>query len=162
MLTILAKCSHSWLLCLCGNREDPVSLQNKLVSSSFKWVPKYILFLAKLKGEGRPFWNEEGVTLTIIKVFIILFLLEVIRDNLAIFKINQYGFFQLIVQLLPKLKGERKAFFERCKKGGHILWDYSQEYFCHKRWKDLSFCVICNDPTLPMINLWIGSRTYQK
>ena len=35
------------------------SFQNKLVSSSFKWVPKYILFLAKLKWEGRPFWNGE-------------------------------------------------------------------------------------------------------
>ena len=103
MLTILAKCSHSCLLCLCGNREYPVNFQNKLVSSSFTWVPKYILFLAKLKGQGRPFWNGEkhsltlqtisymgeGAMLTIIKVFIILFLLEWIGNILEIFKINQ-------------------------------------------------------------------------
>ena len=57
MLTILAKCSHACLLRLCGNREFPVSFQNKLVSSSLKWVPKKILFLAKLKGEERPFWT---------------------------------------------------------------------------------------------------------
>ena len=37
MLTILAKCSHSCLLILC----------------------EYILFIAKLKGEVRPFWNGE-------------------------------------------------------------------------------------------------------
>ena len=54
MLTILAKCSHS---CLCGNREYHVSFQNKLVSSSFRSVPKYILFMVELKVEGRPLWN---------------------------------------------------------------------------------------------------------
>ena len=39
--------------------EYECQLQNKLVSSSFKWVVKYILFLDKLKGEGRLFWNGE-------------------------------------------------------------------------------------------------------
>ena len=34
--------------------------QNKLVSSFFKRVRKYILFLAKLKGEGRLFWNGKA------------------------------------------------------------------------------------------------------
>ena len=50
MLTILC------IRFLCGNREYPASFQNKSVSSSFKCVLKYILFLAKLKGEGGPFW----------------------------------------------------------------------------------------------------------
>ena len=36
------------------------SFQNKLVCSSFKRVPKYILFLAKLKGEGRAFWHGKA------------------------------------------------------------------------------------------------------
>ena len=58
MLAILAKCSHYWLLCLCWNREYALSFQNKLVSSSFKSLPNYIMFLAKLKGEGRPFGME--------------------------------------------------------------------------------------------------------
>ena len=40
---LIAKCSHSSLLCLCGNREYPGSFQNKLVSSYFKWVLKSIL-----------------------------------------------------------------------------------------------------------------------
>ena len=43
------------LLCWCANREHPGSFQNKLVSSSLKWVLKYILFLDKLKGEGSLF-----------------------------------------------------------------------------------------------------------
>ena len=61
---------------------------------------KYILFLAKLKGKGRPFWKGKaynypmiyllhvGVMLTIIKVFIILFPLVRIGSILAISKIN--------------------------------------------------------------------------
>ena len=41
------------------------NFQNKLVSSSFNWVSSYILFLAKLKGRGRPFLEgaRTGVTL---------------------------------------------------------------------------------------------------
>ena len=30
------------------------------MSSSFKWVPNYILFLAKLDREGRPFWRGQA------------------------------------------------------------------------------------------------------
>ena len=48
------------LLCQCGNREHPSSFQNKSVSSSFNWVPKYILFLVKLKQEGKPFWSGQA------------------------------------------------------------------------------------------------------
>ena len=42
------------------NREYLGSFQNKLVSSSFKWLPKYILFLAKQRREGRPFCNGKA------------------------------------------------------------------------------------------------------
>ena len=38
-----------------GNREQPSNLQNKSVSCPFNWVSRYILFLPKLKGRGRPF-----------------------------------------------------------------------------------------------------------
>ena len=51
MLTILMFYSA------CGNREYSGSFQNKSVSSSFKWVSKYILSLAKLKGRRRPFFG---------------------------------------------------------------------------------------------------------
>ena len=37
------------------NRKHPSNFQNKLMSLAFNWVSKYILFLAKLKGRGRPF-----------------------------------------------------------------------------------------------------------
>ena len=46
------------------NREYLGSFQNKLVSSFSKWVPKYILFLAKLKGEVRPFGMENSLDLS--------------------------------------------------------------------------------------------------
>ena len=39
----------------CGNKEHPSNFQNKSLSSPFSWVSRYILFLAKLKGKGRPF-----------------------------------------------------------------------------------------------------------
>ena len=40
------------------NREHFGSFRNKSGESSFKWVPRYILFLAKLKGKGRIFFLE--------------------------------------------------------------------------------------------------------
>ena len=47
------------------NREHPGNFQNKSVSSAFNWVSRYILFLAKLKGRGRPFLEgaRRGITL---------------------------------------------------------------------------------------------------
>ena len=66
---------------------------------------KYILLLAKLKGEGRPFWSGQayvyplnyllyvGLILTIIKLFLILFPIPIltvgIENTLTIFKTNQ-------------------------------------------------------------------------
>ena len=41
-----------------GNREHPRNSQNKSVSSPFIWVSRYIFFLAKLKGRGRPFFKS--------------------------------------------------------------------------------------------------------
>ena len=37
------------------NREHPGNFQNKLVSSAFNGVCRYILCLGKLKGRGTPF-----------------------------------------------------------------------------------------------------------
>ena len=42
-----------------GNREHPGNFQNKSVSFPFNWVSRYILFLAKLKGKGKPFLEGE-------------------------------------------------------------------------------------------------------
>ena len=55
ILTINKVLTFLCLLCLCANGKYSISFQNKLVSSHFKWVPKYILFLVKMNGEGRPF-----------------------------------------------------------------------------------------------------------
>ena len=47
------------------NREYLGNFQNKSVSSAFNWVSRYILFLVKLKGRGRPFLKgaRRGTTL---------------------------------------------------------------------------------------------------
>ena len=61
-----------------------------------------------------------GVMLTIIKVFIILFLLVRIRNILAIFKGNSKLSFQMSVQvysLLGQTEGEWKAFLEGARSG---------------------------------------------
>ena len=57
MLTINKAFTFLCLLSLIGNREYTCSFQNKLVRSPFKWVPKYTLFLAKLKGKETNFWS---------------------------------------------------------------------------------------------------------
>ena len=59
MLTISKVFSIFRSLCLCRNEEYPVNFQNKSVKSSFKRVPKYIWFQAKLKEKARPFWSGK-------------------------------------------------------------------------------------------------------
>ena len=46
----------------CENREHSGNFQNKSVNSAFNSVSRYTLFLAKLKGRGRPFFKgmQEG------------------------------------------------------------------------------------------------------
>ena len=84
------------------------------------------------------------VMLTIIKVFIILFLFCLKERGTPwqfskqISKLS----FQLSLQvysLLGQTEEERKAFFGGCKKGGHIVRLPSRALECHKRWKVSSF-----------------------
>ena len=58
MLT-LAKCSPSLVYSACVEIGDTL-VAFKTVNVSFKLVPTYILFLAELKGEGRPFWSGQA------------------------------------------------------------------------------------------------------
>ena len=105
-------------------------------------MSKYILFLAKLKGEGRPFWSGQAwiyllnyllhVGVTIIKVFIILLLLVGIGNTLAISKTNQQVLLSISFQMryilfLAKLKGRGKPFLEGARQEV-TLWDYLQEH----------------------------------
>ena len=148
--------------------------------------PKYNLFLAKLKREGRPLWNGKpqtypinyllpvGVMLTIMKVSIILFLLVGIRN------IKDMISFQLrvrIYSLLGQTEGEMKA--EGCKRGA-TLGDCPQEHLLVIRDEKVSpfvkfeiilplLCFLLDLPAnkhcktcSSMINLWVDSRTYQK
>ena len=73
----------------------PWQLSKQTGKLFFQTSAKYILFLTKLKGDGRLFWNGKaytfpmnhllhvGVMLTFIKVFIILFLLVRIGNTLS-------------------------------------------------------------------------------
>ena len=91
------------------------------------------------------------VILTIIKVFIIRFLLCLweygtpCQFSKQISKIA----FHLSVQiyyLLTQAKEEKKAFF-----GGCIVIFPPRALCCHKRWKSLSFCEIWNRPTSSLL-----------
>ena len=107
--------------------------------SSLKWVPKYILFLAKLKVEGRPFLKLASIDLfsklpltyrgyvnDYESVHHPLSTLPVgIGNTKTVVKKISNLLFQIYILFLTKLKGERKAFFEGCKKGT-TLWDYPQ------------------------------------
>ena len=138
MLTISKVFTIFCLLCLCRNREYPDSLQNKSVNSSFKWVSKYILCLARLRVEGRAFWSGQSyiyplnyllpvrVMLTILKVFIILFLLCLWEYGTPWKFSRQISAlsFELTVQvyyLLGQNEEEEENLFWRVQEGRHIV-----------------------------------------
>ena len=134
------------------NREYLGSFQNKLVSSSFKWMPKYILFLAKLKGEGKLFGMEKhklslwtyilyGGNVNYYKNVHHPILTRKNREH-PVSKLISKLCFQLSFQvysLLGQTLGEREAFFDGCKKRSHIVRLPRRALGCHKRWKSISF-----------------------
>ena len=132
------------LLCLCGNREYPGSFLKKAVSSYFKRVPSKVREEAFLKWTRVDLSSNllhMGIMLTIIKVFIILFLLCLWEQGTPrqfskqIINISFQLSFQ-ISSLLAQTEGERKVFFGGCKKEDHIVRLYPRALGC------LSFCEI--------------------
>ena len=123
-----------------------------------------------------------AVILTIIKVFIILFLLcqwekgASMNFSKQISKLSlQLSFW--IYFLLGQTEGEKKALLGRVREEGPHSELSPRALGCHNRWKSLSFCEIWNNPTPPlflldplinkqyrtwisMINLRIYSRTF--
>ena len=95
-----------------------------------------------------------GVMLTITIVFIILFLLYLWvqgtpwQFSKQISKLSFQLSFQ-IFSLLTQTEGERKAFLERVKKGGHIVRLSPRALDWYIRWKSL-LCEIWNNPTPPL------------
>ena len=128
MLT-LAKCSPYSFYSACENRECYGSFQKQISKLFFQMSAKYILFLAKLKGEGKPFLEGTSidlssklslihmrVMLTIIRVFINPFLLCLWekRTPWQLSKQISKLFFQMSVQVYSPLnqsEGESKTFF---------------------------------------------------
>ena len=96
-----------------------------------------------------------GVTLTIIKVFIILFLLcqwEQGRSWQFSKEVSKLSF-QLSLQiyyLLSQTEGKERSFLKGYKKGDHIVRLYQRALGCCKIWKSLSFCEIGNTTTSPL------------
>ena len=128
------KCSHSCLLCLCGNVEYPGSFQIKLISSSLKWVPNYILFLPKLKGEVGLFGTERhrliiginnllhvGLMLTYYKSVHDIVPTRGNREHAGNFRSKSVGYpflwvFRYII-FLAKLKGKGRPILESVRRG---------------------------------------------
>ena len=116
---------------------------------------------AQVKWERRPFWSGQaqiyllnyllhmGVMLTIIKVFIILFVLclwEQGTPKQCSKQIRKLSF-KLSVQiysLLSKLTGKERSFLEGKRRLS------PRALGCRKRWKSISFCGIWNNPTPPL------------
>ena len=119
------------LLCLCGNREYPDSFQNKSVSSSFKWVPNYILFLVKLKGEGRPFWSGQA------QIYPQNYLLHV-GGNVNYYKSVHHPILTLPVEIgntLAIFKQIDKLYFQLCDHAFHE----SSAWYCFTKFLNQFF-----------------------
>ena len=168
------------------NRKHPGSFQKKLLSSSFKWVPEYILLLVKLNGEGRTFWDEKH------------------RRILSYTGEGNRNYYKSVHHLTPTRKNrdhpgnlqnksvssllsvkcsgifssypdwrEEEGFFRRVQKGGHIVRLMPKAlgcHDCHDHEMILPLLYFLLDPFTnkycrtwsSMINLWIDSRTCQK
>ena len=116
MITIskVAKCSPSSVYSACLG----IVVFSKPVSSSFKWVAKYILCRSKLEGELN--WIE-------LERFIILFLPCLWEYGTLCQFLKQISklCLQLTVQvysLLAQTEEERKAFFEVAKRRWGAMW----------------------------------------
>ena len=127
-----------FLLCLCKNREYTSKFQDETGISKL-----FFQMSAQVKWERRPFWSDKkhrfilwtisylhtGVMLTIIKVFIILFLLCLWEQGASwqfSNKISKLSF-QLSFQIYSFLawtEGERKAFFWKGAKRETTVQDY--------------------------------------
>ena len=96
------------------------------------------------------------VILTIIKVFIILFLLVRIGNILSQNKsvTSAFNWVSRCILFLAKLKGRGRPFLKGARSGSHIVKLPPRALGCHKRWKSLSFCKIWNNPTLPFFFIW--------
>ena len=124
------------------------------------------------------------IMLTIIKVFINLFLLCLWKKRTPKKFSKQISglSFQLSFQvcsLFGQNEGEWKAFFRDCKKGAHVVKLTPRALGCHERWKVSPFvkfeiilpllCFLLDHLTnkhcralSSMINLWKDSRTCRK
>ena len=143
MLTINKVFGILCLLCLCWNREYPGSVQNKSLSSSFKWLPKYSV-PGQAKGKAFLEWASTdlsfkyflhvGVMLTIIKV-LLSYSYSAYGNTQAIFKTNQQALHSVecpgMFSSWPKWKW-KESLFGGCKKGGHIV---RLPICCQKGWK---------------------------
>ena len=135
------------LLYLCSNREYPGSEISQLF---FQMRAQVYCVPGQAEGRKKPFleWTTSiyglnsllhvGVTLTIIKGFIILLLLYLWEQGTPrkFSKPISNLVLQLNVQvysLLGQNEGDRKAFFEGYKKMGHIVRLPSRALGCHKR-----------------------------
>ena len=92
------------------------------------------------------------IMLTIIKVFIILFLLVRIGNILSQIKsVNSaFNWVSRYIIFLVKLKGRGRPFLKGARRGA-TLWDYPQEHLVVIRDEKVSpFCEIWNNPTSPL------------
>ena len=98
-------------------------------------MPKYILFLAKLKGEEKPFWNGKSWT------YSMNYLLHVLSPNVNYCKSVDHPIptrenrelLGKVYSLLSQTEGERKVFLGDWKKGSHIVRVPPRALVCHKR-----------------------------
>ena len=137
------------LLCLCGNREYPGRFQNKLVSTSFEWVPKYVLFLECLS----MFFLEWTIIDLSSKLSLTCENNKSVHHSIPICGTRDYSgnfrnksvsfpfnWVHRYILFWAKVKKRRRPFLEGARRRA-TLWDYPQEHLVVIRngCKSLSF-----------------------
>ena len=158
MLTINKVFGILCLLCLCWNREYPGSVQNKSLSSSFKWLLKYSV-PGQAKGKAFLEWASTDLSFKLFftcrgnvnyyKSVIILFLLCLwwhpgnFQNESAS---SPFSWVSRYVLFLAKVKVKRKPFW-RVQEG----WPHCEiTNLLSEGMKNISFCKIWNNPAPPL------------
>ena len=146
-------CSSSSVYSACvgvGNTLVAFTTKQEVVSSSFKWMPKWSEREGLFEVNIYCIWGNVHYYKSVHHP--IPTLPVGIRNTQENKSVNSTLFNRVsrYILLLSKLKGKERPFLEGCK-GNPFVRLSPRALGCYKRLKSLSFCEIWNNPTPPLL-----------